>query len=301
MRELTTPVAFIIFNRPDTTKQVFDRIREVKPKKLYIISDAPREGREDDVENVKATREYVESNIDWDCDVHKNYADVNMGCKDRVSSGITWVLENEPCTIILEDDVLPCVDFFFYCQDMLEHYEKNKRIMMISGSNFMDESLIEGEYTFSCYPSVWGWATWARAWKDYDVDIKDWPKIHKEGSFKCVQNGLAYMFLKKHMDSVYNHEKDTWDYQWDFCRYKHRGLGIVPKQNLIENIGLNREDATHTTENVDMEFKIGSVKFPIEYNDEVKRDVVYDKAFIKKHFGTKKVTEVLGRKLHLKK
>ena len=294
---LSTPVAFIIFNRPDTTKRVFERIREARPEKLYIISDAPREGREDDVEKVAQTREYVENNIDWDCEVHKNYAETNMGCKMRVSSGITWVLQNEKSTIILEDDVLPSPDFFRYCHDMLEHYENNKRVMMISGSNFQANQKIDGQYTFSCYPSVWGWATWARAWKNYDVDITDWPEIKKNGTFRCVQNGMAYVFLKKHMDSVYNHEKDTWDYQWDFCRYKYRGLGIIPKENMIENIGLNREDATHTTGHSDMTFEIGKMEFPIEFKDDVKRDVDYDAAYIKKNFGTKKVMEILKRKL----
>ena len=121
--KLTTPVAFIIFNRPDTTKRVFEAIREAKPEKLYLISDAPREGREDDEAKVAETRAYVEEHIDWECQVKKNYATENMGCKMRVSSGITWVLEQEEDTIILEDDVLPNQDFFRYCQEMLEKYK----------------------------------------------------------------------------------------------------------------------------------------------------------------------------------
>ena len=297
MSGLKTPVAFIIFNRPDTTKRVFERIRQAQPEKLYIISDAPREGREDDVEKVAETRGYVESHIDWDCEVHKNYAESNMGCKMRVSSGITWVFENEKKAIILEDDVLPTEDFFIYCQNMLEYYENNRRVMMISGSNFMTDVPMKGDYTFSCYPSVWGWATWARAWSDYDVDIKKWPIVKRKKTLKCVQRGLAYLFLEKHLDSVYEHKKDTWDYQWDFCRYMHRGLGVIPAVNMIENIGLNRADATHTTGHSDMTFETGKMNFPINIREEVCRDIDYDAEYIKRHYGLKSAAEAAMRKI----
>ena len=294
--ELNVPVAFIIFNRPDTAEKVFEKIREAKPHKLYIIADAPRKGRPDDIEKVSATRKYVEEHIDWDCEVHKNYAEENMGCRNRVSSGITWVLSNEPRTIVLEDDVVPTEDFFRYCQAMLDYYENNRRVMMISGTNLVKNVRFEKQYTFSCYPSVWGWATWARAWKDYDVKISDWPVIRKNKTFKKVQSGLAYLFLRKHMDQVYN-GKDTWDYQWDYCRYKNGGLGIVPKENLICNIGMDRADATHTSDDIHEDFSVGSMRFPIEFTDEVKRDVLYDRAYIHKNFGMKSVFRAVKRKL----
>jgi len=295
--KLTTPVAFIIFNRPDTTKRVFEAIREAKPEKLYLISDAPREGREDDEAKVAETRAYVEEHIDWECQVKKNYATENMGCKMRVSSGITWVLEQEEDTIILEDDVLPNQDFFRYCQEMLEHFRDNKKIMMISGVNLIDSCKIEKQYTFSCFSGIWGWATWARAWKEYDVDIKEWPEYRRKGTFKMVQNGLAYMFLKKHYDEVYNHTKDTWDYQWDFCRYKFRGLGVVPRDNMIENIGMNHEDATNTLEKSEQVFEVKGFDFPINYDVVIKRDVEYDRAYIKKNFGMKRAGAVAKRKV----
>ncbi len=296
MFELTTPVAFIIFNRPDTTKEVFEKIREAKPKKLYLISDAPREGREDDVEKVNETRGYVESHIDWDCELHKNYAESNMGCKNRVYTGISWVLENEETTIILEDDVVPMPEFFRYCQEMLEHYKDNEKVMMVSGTNLLKNHKIDKQYTFSCFSSIWGWATWKRAWDKYDVDIKGWPEVHKNGTFKGVQSGLAYMFLKRNMDSVYNHVKDTWDIQWDYCRHINRGLGVVPKENMICNIGFDREDATHTSGSSDEDFSYGSINFPIDFNVEVKRDLDYDKAYIKKYYGMKKVMNFVKKK-----
>lgn len=297
MFELNTPVAFIIFNRPDTTKEVFEQIRQAKPKKLYLISDAPRAGREDDVKKVEETRCFVESNIDWDCQLLTNYATENMGCKNRVSSGISWVLSQEERTIILEDDVVPTQEFFKFCQEMLDIYEKNSRVMMVSGTNLLQNNKIEDSYTFSCYSSIWGWATWKRAWDKYDIDIKEWPTVHKEGKFKCVQNGLAYLFLKRNMDSVYTHKKDTWDIQWDFCRYYHKGLGIVPAVNMVKNIGFDREDATHTVGKSEEDFSCGQLSYPLVHPKEVKRDVGYDKAYIKKYFGMEKIKSYVLRKI----
>ena len=295
---LTTPVAFIIFNRPDTTGEVLERIRKAKPTKLYLISDAPRAGREDDVRLVNETRSLVENGIDWECEVYKNYAEANMGCRDRVASGISWVLEKEDRVIILEDDIVVADDFFRYMQETLEYYKDNERVMMVSGTNLIKDYEIPGDYAFSCFSGIWGWGTWARAWKHYDVDIKDWPQIHKSGRFKCVMNGLAYIFLKRNMDSVYNHVKDTWDIQWDFCRYKYHGLGVVPKHNMVNNIGFGREDATHTSGESFEDFSYGSMNIPMQYNVEVARDVQYDKAYIKKYFGTRKVMNYIRKKLH---
>ncbi len=293
--KLTTPVAFLIFNRPDTTKEVFERIREAKPEKLYLISDAPREGREDDMEKVAETRRYVEMHIDWDCKVYKNYAEKNMGCRDRVSSGITWVLSQETRAIFLEDDIVPLPEFFRFCQEMLDAYEDNPRVMMVSGLNLVRKHKMDTPYTFSCFSSIWGWATWRRAWEKYDVNVADWPELKKAGTLKKVQSGFSYLFMKRNVERVYTKKLDTWDIQWDYCRHKHRGLGIVPRENLICNIGFNREDATHTKEGSDEDFSYGTMHFPMEKNVPVRRDVEYDKAYIRKYFGIKKVVNIIKK------
>lgn len=295
--KLITPVAFIIFNRPDTTAKVIERIREVKPSKLFIIADAARDGKEGEQEKVEETRRIVEEAIDWDCEVYKNYAEKNMGCKNRVHTGISWVFKHVDRAIIIEDDIIPSYDFFKFQQEMLEYYKDAPRVMMVSGCNLLREYEMETQYTFSCFSGIWGWGTWARAWKKYDADIKEWPRIDKSGKFKCIAPGLAYVFLKRNMDSVYNHTKDTWDIQWDFCRHYYRGLGIVPKVNMINNIGFEREDATHTNAKSYEDFSYGEMTFPIEFTDIIKRDAEYDKAHIKKYFGLRKVALVIKKKL----
>ena len=296
-----SPVAMIFFNRPDTTKEVLDAIRVAKPPKMYLISDAPREGREDDTEKVAACRKLVGEGIDWPCEVHKNYAESNMGCRDRVASGITWVLSQEERTIILEDDVVPSEDFFPYMDTMLEAYKDNRKVMMVSGTNLLKNYHMPMPYTFSCFSSIWGWGTWARAWKDYDPDVKDWPEVKASGKLMGIHGRFSYMFLKKDLDSVYTHTKDTWDIQWDYCRHMHRGLGVVPRENLIRNIGFDREDATHTTGSTVEDFAYGKMTFPLPIVTSVRRDLEYDKAYINKYFGMRKVVNFVKKKLKKEK
>lgn len=292
---LTTPVAFIIFNRPDTTAQVFEKIREARPEKLYLISDAARDAKER--EKVIETQKLVEDQIDWKCEVYKNYASENMGCKRRVASGITWVLEQEESVIVLEDDCIPKKEFFRFCQEMLEYYKENSSIMMVSGTNLLGGVNIPRDYTFSYFPMIWGWGTWRRAWELYDVNMSFWPEVKATKRLRSVYGRRSYFFIERDNDKVFNNNKDTWDIQWDFTRAYYHGLGIVPKGNLINNIGFNREDATHTTGESFEDFEYGEITFPLHMEKEVFRNLLYDRAYLKKYFGIRKVVNFVRKKV----
>ena len=293
--KLDVPVTLIFFNRPDTLEKVFEAVREARPEKLYLVCDGPRADRPDDIGKVIACRQLAE-NVDWPCKVEKIYAAANMGCKERVHTGISAVLEKEECTIILEDDVVPVPDFFTYCRDMLEAYKNDRRVMMISGTNLVRDHKINGPYCFSCFSSIWGWATWRRAWSLYDPDVTDWPEIDRSGSFRGIY-GSSYFYAKHDIMSVYTKKKDTWDIQWDYCRHKNRGLGIVPAVNLIENIGFDREDATHTKWSSSEDFSRGSMEFPLPVIKSVKRDTDYDRAYIRKYYGVNKAIAFIKKRL----
>lgn len=173
--QFDTPILLIIFKRPDTTQIVFDQLRKVKPKTLYVFADGPRKNRIGEEEKCKLAREIIES-VDWECNIKKNYNEENLGCKKAVSNAITWFFENEEQGIILEDDVVPNKSFFNFTSSLLEHYRYNSKVMYISGNNFLgNKTNVNGSYYFSIYPHIWGWATWRRAWKLFDRDIKDFP------------------------------------------------------------------------------------------------------------------------------
>lgn len=283
--QLKTPVVFIIFKRLDTTKRVLESIRQVKPPILYIIADAPRNRYPDEIKKCEETRKYVEENIDWECVVRRNYADKNMGCKTRIYSGISWVFEQEEKAIILEDDVVPSVTFYRFCEEMLSLYQNNDEVMLISGMNMVQKYQIREAYTFSCFPYIWGWATWKRAWRKMDINMSQWPEFKKSRNFKKIANPLSRMWITWNFSYTYRQEIDTWDYPWYYSCYRSNGLGIVPRENLIENIGMNHKDSTHMHGEVKENFTIGNIDFPIQKQEHVRRNKGYDHAYIMKYFN----------------
>ncbi len=243
---LSTPVALIIFNRPVVTQVVFDAIRKAKPQKLLIIADGPRLGKPGESEKCQAARAIVE-HVDWDCEVLKNYSELNLGCKKRVSSGLDWVFSEVTEAIILEDDCLPDPSFFGFCETLLEHYRYDERIMMIGGSNFQQGiSRTNYSYYFSKYTHIWGWATWRRAWQHYDVDINSWNDLKGSGLLSSLcEDSYEQQYWADIFDRVALGMIDTWDYQWLYTSWCQGSLSIIPNTNLVSNLGFGIE-ATHT-------------------------------------------------------
>ncbi|GBL12549.1 hypothetical protein MSj_04069 [Microcystis aeruginosa Sj] len=244
--QLTTPVAFLIFNRPDTTARVFEAIRQAKPPKLLVVADGPRPDRADDIEKCKAARAIIDG-VDWDCQVLKNYSEVNLGCGKRPATGITWVFEQVEEAIILEDDCLPHPTFFRFCEELLGYYRHDERIMAISGDNFQfGRKRTDYSYYFSRYNHIWGWASWRRAWKYFDYDLKLWPKIRQEDWLTSIlENRKVVEYWTKNFQRTYEGDATVWDYRWTFACWIQNGLTILPNVNLVSNIGFG-EDATHT-------------------------------------------------------
>ena len=249
-KQLTTPIAFMVFNRPQKTQRVFAEIRKVRPTKLFIIADGPRNDAER--EKSDAVRAVIHD-VDWPCEVHTNFSETNLGCKNRIASGISWVFEHVDRAIFLEDDCLPDQSFFPYCAELLERYKDDERVMHISGDNFQanNPSFVCNEsYYFSLISHIWGWATWRRAWKYYDVDISLFPETEREHWMQRiftdpdVADRWEYKFRQ-----YYKHLINSWDGQWAFTVLVNHGLAINPKTNLITNIGFDAE-ATHLTTSV---------------------------------------------------
>lgn len=242
---MKTPVALIFFNRHDTLEKVFQKVKEARPPKLFLIQDGPRVGNDRDKEQIQKCREVVE-NIDWDCEVFKNYSEVNLGCGVRPQSGISWVLSQVERAIFLEDDCVPESTFFDYCDCLLEKYKDDERVGYISGLNHFGEWDFGGSsYGFCQGGAIWGWATWRRAWEKYDYSIG------------CVNDPYMEKLMRQTIWAqrvkVWNETNEMvkagkrisyWDVQWGFVKLTQNQLVIVPKYNLINNIGVGVE-STH--------------------------------------------------------
>lgn len=276
---LTTPVAFFIFNRPDTSMQVFEQIRLAQPKKLLVIADGPRTEQPSDIVKCAATRAIIEA-VDWDCEVLTNYSDLNLGCKMRMSTGLDWVFSVVEEAIILEHDTLPHHSFFRFCQELLERYRNDERIMTISGCNFQfGNRRWNYNYYFSRCVHCWGWATWRRAWQHYDVYMTLWPEVRDGGWLEAMLgHDLGAEYWHKVFEVTYQGYVNTWDYQWVFNCWSQNGLSILPNVNLVSNIGFSA-DATHTkgasrVANMPTE----DVSFPLLHPPFMLRDILADSA-----------------------
>ncbi|BET69695.1 hemolytic protein HlpA [Opitutales bacterium ASA1] len=274
-----TPVAFIIFNRPDTTERVFAALRAAKPRKLFVIADGPRPGRPDDVAKCAAARAIIDR-VDWECEVHRNFAEHNLGCGQRPATGLSWVFEHVDRAIILEDDCVPHPSFFRYCDELLERYADDERVMMVSGNNFLpDGGAMPHSYTFFRFLNLWGWATWRRAWQGYDFEMKSWPSRRRAGWVRALSpDPRIQRFWSKIYDSVYTHIslRDIWDYQFAYSVMERGGLGIAPSCNLVSNIGWGA-DATHTTGTSDLAaLPAREMEFPLRHPTAVEYDQAYD-------------------------
>lgn len=275
---LKTPVLFLVFNRPDTTQTVFDEIRKAQPAQLFVAADGPRNGRPTDNDLCKKTRDIIQQ-VDWDCKVYIRFLDENLGCKRAVSAAIDWFFLQNDEGIILEDDCVPDQSFFPFCQELLERYRDDERIMMISGDNFQfSRNSADESYYFSRYIHIWGWATWKRAWKHYDVDMKSWPEINKKGYLNNIlSEKRAVRYWGSIFNSVYDGLINTWDYQWVYSCWIQGGLSITPNINLVSNIGFD-QNSTHTKKGtIFSSMPTTRISFPLAHPNYFIRDCTSDK------------------------
>ncbi len=239
---MNTPVVLLLFNRPELTKRVFRVIKKAKPKKLFIVCDGARSSKMGEKELVDKVRAIV-SKIDWRCTVYRRYSEVNLGCKESVSSGLNWVFSKVDKAIILEDDCLPHPSFFPYCEKLLVKYKHINKISMISGNNFFPNIQLNNSYGFSRHSLIWGWATWKRAWRHYNV-------VNNKGISKFLRRKEKLRLIMnltrlKAIENTLMGKIDTWDYIWQYAMLDLDSFCIFPKYNLVKNIGFSNS-ATHT-------------------------------------------------------
>ncbi|MBE0573826.1 nucleotide-diphospho-sugar transferase [Candidatus Dojkabacteria bacterium] len=265
--QFETPILFLIFNRPETTQQVFNQIRKVKPKYLYVAADGPRLKNNQDIERCEQTRNII-NQIDWDCEVKTLFRDENLGCRKAVSFAITWFFNKVEQGIILEDDCLPDLSFFKFCEELLIKYKNDTRVFQISGNNFTKiEDENEESYYFSRYPLIWGWATWKRAWEKYDLMMKDFNVFDKKNTIRSIlSTKVEQKRLLKSFKRMFIEPYDTWDNQWLYTVMKNNGVAIVPKKNIVINIGIEN-NSTHTFlyDSIRSQSNIQQISFPLRH------------------------------------
>lgn len=277
---MRTPILLVGFNRPDYLQQVFNQIKKYKPQCLYIAIDGPRPDVKDDVEKCAECRNIV-NQVDWECDLHTLLRAENLGCGYGMRDAISWAFKNEERLIILEDDCVPSMSFFQFCEMMLEKYKDDTRVWQVSGRCYHPDSIFfeHSDYIFSHFPHVWGWATWRRCWNQYDFSMSDFPQYHMMGGAvnTTLSSKLAkrenIFFLKIFNEIKMNPSYHTWDNQWSYLMSKNNAYSIVPHKNLIHNIGMV---GTHTSKYQKPDIPSEEMSLDLRHPDFVFPNKAYD-------------------------
>ena len=288
-----TPVVLIMFNRPQFLKPVFEQVRACKPPQIFVVADGPRVGFPDDAEKCAQSLAILDS-IDWECNVVKQISPVNLGCGHRIASGLSWVFDQVESAIIVEDDCLPDLSFFQFCEELLERYRDDKRVMSIGGNNLAYEWSCADSYFFSKHFPCHGWASWARAWKHFDFSMEAWrdPAVKTDIRNYLRDDKLHYKQTKDLFDQIEAGRRDTWDFQWYFAHQLTRSLSAIPHVNLVTHIGYGL-DCAHTKESTGV--KSQAIDFPLRHPPQVVVDKNYDRFWIRKAWPEKPKENALQR------
>jgi hypothetical protein len=292
------PVLILGFNRPHLMTVLIERLREVRPTRVYVAIDGSRANRPDERWSVQQCRELVAS-IDWTTNVRTRFGDRNLGCGLAVSSAIEWFLTSEERGIVLEDDVLPDPSFFPFCSDLLDTYVHDERVLTINGHNLAPPR-VQGRpdlpYRFSTYTEMWGWALWRRSWENYRLDITGWQTALTPRQLweRCGRSTPGALFWAAMFDMVASGEIDTWDIQFVYSAMLNNQVMAVPNVNLTENIGFG-PDATHYFQRPLVYQLPETMSFPIEHGP-IEVDVGSDTWVRRHHFQAEmRVKQILER------
>lgn len=283
---MNTPILLLVYNRKKETGILINALRKIKPKKIYISSDGPK-NLEKDIKKNNDVKEILK-NINWTKNIKLNYMKKNYGCKASVSKGISWFFSKVKMGIILEDDCIPNRSFFLFAEQMLKKFRNNKKIYVISGNNFLKNKIkINESYYFSKYNHCWGWATWSRAWKDYDKNLNYWNQYKKSKTWK---NKFYNKYEKKYWEKIFNlcYKKkiDSWAYPWLYSIWRKNGISVIPKVNLVKNIGFNIS-ASHTFSHKKFSYNCGEIKKNIIHPNKIKVNNKADKFVLDNFFCAK--------------
>ncbi|OGH88661.1 MAG: hypothetical protein A3J93_01025 [Candidatus Magasanikbacteria bacterium RIFOXYC2_FULL_42_28] len=298
--QFNTPVLFIVFNRPNTTARVLAEIKKQQPRYLFVAADGPRRANKDDEAKIAEVKAIIKKEVDWSCELKTLYQENNLGCKKAVSGAIGWFFSQVEEGVILEDDCLPDQSFFRFCEELLNYYRNDSRIMQVGGANFqMGNKRGESSYYFSTFNHIWGWATWRRAWKLFDLKMTEWPKFKRDDLINRLFNSrVEQTYWSSVMQDMYDNKIDTWDYAWAFACWKNNGLTCLPNKNLVTNVGFTT-GATHSIyhlKNV-ANVSLSNMDFSLIHPKAVIRDVVADSFTNRNHYHLTAVSFYLKKLL----
>ena len=269
----------VIFNRPDRARQVFARVREARPKKLYLLADGPRPSVPED-EPLCAETRGIAGDVDWDCEVVEVFSDANLGCSGRITSGLERVFGECESAIVLEDDCLPHSTFFRYCEEALNHFRGDDRVFAVTGGKYPCEPrTAPHSYRFSRMFNAWGWAAWRRSWQSIDFSMADYPAFKAERRIESYsRSALETRFFINGFEQASKKEIEPWDWAVMYAAYTRRQLMVMPDRNLVSNTGWGAEGTQQKNpRHILADLPTYPMSFPLRHPPEVAENAVLDR------------------------
>ncbi len=296
----SVPILLIGFNRPRFIEQVLLVLRQVQPSCLYVACDGPRPSHASDPERCLQVRQLCRPQpqglVDWECQIHYRWNEVNQGCRATVVNALDWLFDQENEAIILEDDIVPDPSFFPYCKELLERYREDARIGCVAANNHQRIPPADGSsYRFSIYSHGWGWATWKRAWACYDRDLSGWPAFRDAGWLEQLGDAQFTRVWRQWLEQLaQGPNPSTWDVIWQFSCWQQGFLTVLPAVELVENIGFG-PDATHTLDQRSPLGPRGSLPLPLVHPQVFLPDRVRDADTFQRLYRKKLASETLRK------
>ena len=301
---MKTPLVLIIYNRYDCTLQLIKSINNINPEKLFVIADGPKENEKNDTVKCDRVRSLID-NIGSKTKIEKIYSSKNIGLESRVVSGLNDVFSIVDRAIILEDDCIPDAAFFEYCTELLDKYEDCKDVVHIAGSKYVTNDIQNQSYYFSKYSLEWGWATWKNRWLRYDGTMKDWPRIKKDKTFReIIKDKKVYKYWQWIFENCYNGHINSWAYKWLYKNMIEKKYTIIPKYNLINNIGIGTNSTNTKFKNTNTTQPLVQIAFPLKHPseilfkeefDSIQEQALYNKSVLWLELITKRLKPLISR------
>lgn len=292
-------VLILFFTRPDTLNKVFASVKKARPRKLFLFQDGSRNQNDDD--KILKCRKIVED-IDWDCEVYKNYSEHNLGCDKSQVAAFEWAFQYTESLIFLEDDCVPSYSFFPFCEQLLDKYKNDKRVHMICGMNHMGDlsGKIKEDYLFAKTPTIWGWATWKRAWENWDTSFE---YLDDEQMIaRIYENIFPYKWAKFQIERakrtrdayIKTGEITSFELLNAMAMHLNSAYAIIPTKNMISNVGVS-EGSVHNVSDIKYVPKGMRRIFNMKtYEIDAKR-IKYPKYMVENRAYQKELFKIMGR------